>query len=127
MTWFFTRVVLHGDAPDYAALDAEMAKAAYTREITDEDGRRYRLPEGHYFSAYGDPKTTAGHVRGQAHEIGKRVAGACWVLAAKPIDWSGWLEPIAADAPSPAASDGDAPAPEPAAKPARKRSRSKPE
>jgi hypothetical protein len=127
VTWFFTRVVLHGDAPDYDALDAEMAKAAFTRDITDNDGRRYRLPVGHYFSAYGDPRTTAGHVRVQAHEIGKGLAGECWVLVAKPIDWSGWLEPLAA-----AAADGSPPAAAldtaaaPAKKPARRRTRSEP-
>jgi hypothetical protein len=126
VTWFFTRVVLHGDAPDYDALDAEMAKAAFTRDITDNDGRRYRLPGGHYFSAYGDPRTTAGHVRGQAHDIGKGVAGECWVLVAKPVDWSGWLEPLAAAEP-----DGATPTPVTAEaasvkKPVRRRPRSEP-
>ena len=94
MTWFFTRIVLHGDAPDYDTLDAAMADKAFTREIVDNDTRRYKLPSGQYFSAYQDERTTAGMVRAQALEIGRGVAGECWVLVAKPIDWSAWIEPV---------------------------------
>lgn len=92
MTWFITRVVLHGATDnDYDLLHAEMQKRGFDRVIESDEGKPYWLPQGTYFSK---SNFTADKVRELADDAAESTHDdhAVFVALTPSIRWRGLKE-----------------------------------
>lgn len=94
MTWFITRVELHGaNDADYQKLHEAMEAQKFRREIQDQSGRMHRLPTATYFSE--SFQLDAIGVKGLAVIAANTTGRQSWVLTCMTDHWAATGLPLA--------------------------------